>query len=228
MGCPWDRFLGATVGTCEPDVCGWVVHPAETASAQVYFLVSVLLWWRSRNTDQDRATRYLPALIAIVGTGALFFHMSMAAIFQTLDLVAIYPLAAVLVGATLAYRYPRVERSFPLVITTMVVSGSALPFFGLWVGFAGLALAAAIVAIIGLRISAGPATDLRRAFALLLLGVILLALDHGQLGCVSGTLEHVIQPHAWWHALSGASFIYLYRYLAGLARMGAGADPSVT
>ena len=227
MGCPWDRFLSATLDTCEPDVCGWVVHPAETATAFVYFLVAVVLRLGSRDTDQDRITRYLPALIAIVGTGALFFHVSMAAIFQTLDLVAIYPLTAVLVGATLAYRYPRVKRSFPLVIVTMAVSGSALPFLGIWVGFTGLAFAAAIVATIGLRISAGPATDLRRAFFLLLPGVILLVLDHGQLGCVSGTLEHVIQPHAWWHALSAASFIYLYRYVAGLARTGAGANPLV-
>ena len=217
MGCPWDRFPGAILDTCEPDVCGWVVHPAETATVLAYFLVAAVLWRRSRHTDQDRAARYLPPLIAIAGTGALFFHVSMAAPFQTLDLAAIYPLAAVLVGATLAHRYHRVQRSFPLVVATMAVGGSALPFLGLWVGFTGLALGTVVVAAVGLKIRAGPAADLRRAFGLLVPGVILLALDHGHLGCVSGPLQHVIQPHAGWHALSAVSFVYLYRYAAGLA-----------
>ena len=216
MACPWDRFPRATLGTCEPDVCGWVVHPAETASVLAYFLVAAVLWRRYRDIDQVRAARYLPPLIAVAGTGALFFHASMAAPFQTLDLAAIYPFAALLVGATLANRYPRVERSFPLVVASIAVGGSALPFLALWLGFAGLALQTIVVATVGLRGRGGPAEDLRRAFGLLVPGAILLVLDHGHVGCVSGPLQHVIQPHAAWHALSALSFVYLYRYARGL------------
>ena len=54
--------------------------------------------------------------------------------------------------------------------------------------------------------------DYHAALWLLMPGVALLVLDHGQIGCVHGQLEHIVQPHVGWHLLSAASFTFFYRY----------------
>jgi hypothetical protein len=37
-------------------------------------------------------------------------------------------------------------------------------------------------------------------------------LDKGQVLCARGSLVHVVQPHSFWHVLSAASLLFLYRY----------------
>ena len=49
---PWGALPRATLDTCEPDVAGWIVHPAETVSALAYLGMALILWLRYRREDR--------------------------------------------------------------------------------------------------------------------------------------------------------------------------------
>ena len=211
---PWASFARATIGTCEPDVAGWVVHPVETISAFAYLAAAVWLWWRYSETDRVLTVRHLPALLATTCLGAVLFHASYAAPFQTLDVAAIAPLVGFLLGLTLVRRYPELAPRFGLVVAVLAVVGALLPVVVLWLGFAGLGLAIGVVIVLTLgRDAPKPArAHLGRAIQLVLAGLALLALDHAGIGCVRGAFAHLIQPHALWHVLSATASVCFYSY----------------
>ena len=210
--CPWDRFSRASLNTCEPDVCGWMVHPAESASAFGYLFVAYFLWRRYGREDVLLPVRHFPALIALAGFGSIVFHSSFAAPFQALDLSAISPLMGYLFAATLVHSRRGRARYFTLMVVGLAVSGALLPFVSLWLGFAGLAMQGVLVVGGFFRVAAGELrSNVQWMSTLLVSGAILLVLDHAQIGCVRGSLAHVIQPHVVWHVLSAASCFYLYK-----------------
>jgi hypothetical protein len=210
--CAWDRLLRASLNTCEPDMCGWMVHPAESASAFGYLVVAFLLWRRYGREDVLLPVRYFPALIALAGFGSIVFHSSFAAAFQALDLSAISPLMGYLVAATLVHRQPGLVRFFTLMAVGLAVGGGLLPFIALWLGFAALTMKAVLVIAGLVSVTEGKLrSNVQWVLALLVSGVILLVLDHNQIGCVRGSLANVIQPHVVWHILSAVSCVYLYQ-----------------
>ena len=210
--CPWDRLPRASLNTCEPNVCGWMVHPAESVSALGYLIVAFLLWRRYGREDVRLPVRYLPALITLVGVASIVFHSSFAVPFQALDLSAISPLMGYLFAATLVHRRPGRVRFFTLMAVGLAVGGGLLPFVALWLGFAGLATQGVLVIVGFVSVAVGESrSNIQWVLTFLVSGAILLVLDHGQIGCVRGALAHVIQPHVVWHVLSAASCVYLYQ-----------------
>ena len=211
---PWTRFPRATLGTCEPDVGGWIVHPIETISAVGYLVVAVWLWRQYGRMDQDLPVRYLPALLASAGLGSLLFHASYAAPFQALDLAALAPLTGFLLATALVRRYPTLEPRLYQVVAILAIGGALLPFIMLWLGFVGVGVQTGLVIVLAVAHDspAEARVPLRRAVQLVLAGGALLTLDHAGIGCVGGTLAHIVQPHALWHLFSAAACFYFYRY----------------
>jgi hypothetical protein len=41
--CPWAGFVRADDVGCEPDLCAWIVHPAEAWSNLAFFAVAAVL-----------------------------------------------------------------------------------------------------------------------------------------------------------------------------------------
>ncbi len=140
MSCPWGRFPRATLDTCEPDVYGAIVHPAETASALAYVIVALIVWRRYREADYRIPARHLPGIVAIIGLASGLFHASFTALFHALDLGVIFLLIGYLLTAQLVHRGQVAESNFPTVFVLFSIGGGLLPFLHLWLGFVGLVL----------------------------------------------------------------------------------------
>ena len=224
MSCPWGRFPRATLDTCEPDVCGAIVHPAETASALAYVIVALIVWRRYREADCRIPARHLPGIVAIIGQTSGLFHASVTALFHALDLGVIFLLIGYLLTAQLVHRGQVAESNFPTVVVLFSIGGGLLPFLHLWLGFVGLVLGGVLVLwrANGITLK-GTRADYRTAVGLFLPGLVLLLSDHGQIGCFRGRLEHFVQPHAIWHLLSATSFYFFYRYQRAIEQ---GAHPA--
>ena len=212
IAAPWDALERATLGTCEPDVAGWIVHPAETVSSLSYLAVAVALWLRYRQADHRLPVRFLPTVVSSIGLASLLFHASSRAPFQTLDLAVITLFTGYFLAASLVHRCyvtpPRLRR----LVVVLAALGAAAPQIHLALGFAMVTLQAAAVLWIWRGPWLGEARrDARRATWLLVPGAVLLGLDHAGIGCVGQALEHVVQPHAAWHVVSAMSVWYLYR-----------------
>ena len=209
---PWDAFDRATFGTCEPDVAGWIVHPAETGSALAYVAVALTLWLRYRQTDRRLPVRVLPATAGAIGAAALLLHASFAALFQTLDLAVISLFTGYMLAAALVHRRRIARPSFRRTFLTCAVAGVVAPLIHLGLGFAMVTAQAAGVLWLWRGTWLGDARkDARAATWLLLPGALLLMLDHAGIGCLGNRLEHVVQPHAAWHLASAASIWFFYR-----------------
>ena len=216
---PWDHLQRATIGTCEPDVSAWVVHPAETVSALTYIGVALIIWSSIRLADRHLPVRYLPATVIIIGLSSMLFHSSFASIFQVIDLAVIFLFTGHLLTAILISRGYVDRRYFARSFTLLGIGGGILPILHVFLGFAGLIAQVLAVIWLGHR---EESADLRGTYRvgvwLLLPGAALLTLDHGQVGCVGGWLEHIVQPHVGWHFLSAASLLFFCRYAQQVER----------
>ena len=216
---PWNHLERATFGTCEPDLSGWFVHPAETASALAYIVVAFIVWSSDRPVDRRLPGRYLPPILIGIAFSSVLFHATFAAVFQGLDLAAIFLLTGHLLTTMLVGRGYIDRRYFARSFALLGVGSGLLPGLHVWAGFAGLIAQTVAVLWLGHRDpSSGPRSDYRAGVWLLLPGAGLLALDHGQVACIRGWLEHFIQPHVGWHLLSAASLLFFCRYARQLER----------
>lgn len=210
---PWSGFARAALDTCEPDVAGWIVHPAEAATALAYLAAALLIWTMSHPDERDLPIARFPAVIAVVGLASMLFHASFTATLQAVDLAAIFLATGHLLSASLVSRGYVTRRAFPRAVLALAGIGALLPFLHLWLGFAGVTGQAMAVLLLHRRGPAGRAasSDYRLAVALVLPGVALLGLDHAGVACLGGRLAHVVQPHAIWHLLSAAALFFIYR-----------------
>ena len=209
---PWDRLPRATLGTCEPDLVGWIVHPAETFSAAAYLVVGFALWTRGGRVNVWGTPNHLPILVIAMGLASMLFHSSFAAIFQAVDLASIFLLTGHLMATMLVGWDYLNQRQFTRCFAIFGLGGATLPFLHLWLGFAGLIMQGFAILCLGYRnLSTDRVHGYRLIVWLLLPGAVLLGLDHAHVGCVSGTLAHVVQPHVGWHLLSAAGIFFLGR-----------------
>ena len=210
---PWSGFERAVLETCEPDVAGWIVHPAETATALAYLVAALLIWTTSRPEDRQLPIGRFPAVIVVVGLASMLFHASFAATLQRVDLAAIFLVTGYLLAATLVSGGFVGRWAFPRSVLAFAGVCSLLPFLRLWLGFAGVAVQSVAVLMLLRRRPAGSAasSDYRVAVTLILPGVALLVLDHAGMACQGGGLAHIFQPHAVWHLLSAAALFFIYR-----------------
>jgi hypothetical protein len=209
---PWGALPRATLDTCEPDVAGWIVHPAETVSALAYVAVGLIVWLKYRRADARLPVRFLPAIVVSIGAASLLFHASFRALFQTLDLAVIPLFTGYLLAASLVHRRYIDPPSLLRVVLVCVTVGVAAPLLHIGLGFAVVAAQAAAVLWMWRGRWLGDALpDARWATLFLLPGATLLGLDHAGIGCLGADLVHLVQPHAVWHLLSATSVLYVYR-----------------
>jgi hypothetical protein len=100
--CPWAAFRQAEYARgCEPSLCVWIVHPAETWSNRAYLAAATLVVVRSEVGDCKLPARWLSLSILIVGLASAGFHASMLYWLQALDITAIAVLIAFLLSIAL-------------------------------------------------------------------------------------------------------------------------------
>ena len=225
---PWGTLPRATLDTCEPDVAGWIVHPAETGSALAYVGVALLVWLRYRRADRRIPARFLPAIVCSIGAASLLFHASFRAPFQTLDLAVVSLFTGYVLAASLVHRRRIAPPVLPRMVLVFAAGGVVASLLHLGLGFATwrptersrrcsvTAQAAAVLWMWQGSWLADVRRDARRATGLLFVGAALLGLDHAGIGCPGGGVEHLVPPHAvpttrTWHLLSAASVWYFYR-----------------
>ena len=213
---PWGALERAAFDTCEPDVAGWLAHPGETVSALAYFVAAAILWRAARPRPAGSPARRLPATVCLVGTAALLFHATFAAVFQRLDLAAIPLLTGLLLSSALV-RGGHVAADRRNACWAALAGGGALaPFVLTALGYVMVTVQSASLLWLW-RAPAGrvPAirADVRRVAALLLPGAALLGLGHAGIACVdAGTAwAHVAQPHIAWHLASAAACVFAGR-----------------
>ena len=208
---PWHALERARLNTCEPDLGGWISHPAETASALAYLVVAGILWTRYRGRDQMLPIRFLPAIISSIGIVSLLFHASFRATFQRLDLGVIPLLTGYLLAAALVHRKHIARSQLRSLAAIFAVLGAAAPQLHVSLGFAFVASQGLAVLWLWRGIlTAETQPNARRARWLLVSGTVLLTFDHAGIGCLGNGMEHFLQPHVVWHLLSATSIYFLY------------------
>jgi hypothetical protein len=211
--CPWEAFRRANDAGCELDLCSWIVHPAEAWSNLAFIAVAAGLVIRYRRTDRHLPVSWLPAIIVAIGVGSFAFHSSMAQWLELADLAAILLLTGFLLAAYLQHAGLVDPDGFILCFLALVAGGTALAFLDPRLGWIAIAVQGVAFLWLALRIPArGPLRELIAAIALNQAAAVTLWLDKGHVACVEGVLAHVVQPHSFWHILSAASLIFLYRY----------------
>ena len=213
---PWSGLERAAFDTCEPDVAGLLVHPGESVSALAYFVAAAIVWRETRPRAAGSPARRLPVILGLVGTAALLFHASFAALFQRLDLATIPLLTGLLLSSALVHAgHAARGRQRPLWLA-FAGGGAVAPMVLTWLGYAMVALQAAGLLWLWRKLARRmPALrgDLRAVAVLLLPAAALLALGHAGIACVAAgsVWAHVVQPHIAWHLASAAACVYAAR-----------------
>ena len=215
-GGPWSALERAAFDTCEPDLAGWLTHPGETLSALAYFVAAAAIWRASRRLAAGSPARWLPMVLCLVGTAALLFHASFAAVFQRLDLATIPLLTGLLLASALVHGgHAAPERRGALWLAFAVV-GAAAPFVLTPLGYGVVTLQAVSLLWLWRAIARRiPAirSDLRAVTVLVLPAAALLGLGHAGIACVGAgsAWAHVAQPHIVWHLASAAACVFVGR-----------------
>jgi hypothetical protein len=211
--CPWSGFARADDIGCEPDLCAWIVHPAETWLNLAYFAIAAVLIVRYGAADRELRVVVLPWIVVAIGIGSAAFHASMIRWLHAMDLAAIFVLTGFLLAAYLE-RAGFVARSlFPRCLLALVAPGVALAVLNPRAAYVGIALQGAAVLWLAWRLpTRGPRRELFRFLALNQVAAVALWVDKGQVACAGGMLSNVVQPHSFWHMFSACSLLFVYRY----------------
>ena len=206
MFAAWTEFERTHFNTCEPDVAGLIIHPAETVSALAYLVAAVVVWRTSASVDRTFPVRLCPFILVVIAVTSVLFHASSAAIFQKLDLMAVLLLLNLLLVTSLAHTgYITLNWRLPLFAGVSVAT-SLLTFLETGLGFLIATLES--IAIIYCwhhlpRKDSVTKHQLRTLICLITPGAVLLGLGHAGIGCLTnGMAAHILQPHVVWHILS--------------------------
>jgi hypothetical protein len=211
--CPWAWFVPADDVGCEPGLCAWIVHPAETWSNIAFFAVGGILLIRYRRTDRLLPVAWMPWIVIAIGVGSFAFHASMIRWLLVADVAAIFLLTAFLLAAYLQHAGLVGSSRLPMSFLALLAAGVALAAVDPRLGYAGVATQGlAIVYLAWLLPVRGQSLDLVGAIAFNQLAAVTLWLDKGRVACVGGAFAHVVQPHSFWHILSALSLFFVYRY----------------
>lgn len=211
--CPWGGYARAADVGCEPDLCAWVVHPAEAWSNLAFIAVAAGLVARYGRADRQLPVAWFPWIVAAIGVGSAAFHASMIHWLHAVDLAAIFLFTGFLLAANLQHAGLVGARRFRACFLVLASGGTALAFADPWLGTIGIAAQGCAILWLAWRIpTRGPRRELVAAIALNQVAAVTLWLDKGQVFCTRGVLAHVVQPHSFWHILSALSLLFFYRY----------------
>lgn len=207
--CPWNQYQPYPYTSfCEPNLCGWVVQPANTWS-NISYLIAAIFILTNKNFNVNKY--WFAPVVLFLFVGSTAYHMTNTYWGHWLDLAAMLALSGLILCLTIV-RYFRIKPLYLFLLVPLVV-GSSLPNigFGKWGGltFLSQCIAAAIVEIATFK--ARDVDKKRRGWILQSLGLFLFALvinimDMRQIWCIPQ--NHVITLHAIWHLICGYS-IYL-------------------
>lgn len=211
--CPWAWFAPADDVGCEPSVCGWIVHPAETWSNVVFFLVGAALLVRYGRTDRNLPVAWMPWIVIAIGAGSFAFHASMIRWLLVADVAAIFLLTAFLLAAYLQHAGLVGRGRLPSSILALLAGGVALAVVDPRLGYVGVAAQGVATLCLAWRLPVrGRGLDLVGAITFNQAAAVSLWLDKGRVACVGGAFAHIVQPHSFWHILSALSLFFVYRY----------------
>jgi hypothetical protein len=223
--CPWDEFERTSLQFCEPIRCAWIVNPANAWSNLAHVAIAVILFWHYRRADAGLRVRWLPPIIAINGLIPFVFHASMTRVFAVADLSVAFLFTAFLSCLHLERAGHLPATRVPLAYALLGPGFFVLPFMREQLGFVGLTLQGLFV-IWSIRwVASGVGRrDFHLALGLVLSGSALNLLDHHHIGCTTGALAHVVQPHVGWHLAVASALAFFYRYARAVERSGAHAS----
>ena len=211
--CPWAGFARADDVGCEPDLCAWIVHPAEAWSNLAFFAVAAVLVIRYGWADRHLSVAWLPWIVVAIGVGSAAFHASMVHWLHVADVAAIFLFTGFLLAAYLEHAGFVGASWFPASFLALVAAGAALAFADPRLGYIGIAAQGAAILWLAWRLPMrGPRRELVGAITLNQAAAVALWMDKGQIACARGALVHVVQPHSFWHILSALSLLVFYRY----------------
>jgi len=211
--CPWAWLVPAGDVGCEPSLCAWIVHPAETWSNVAFFVVGGALLVRYGRIDRNLAVAWMPWIVIAIGVGSFAFHASMARWLLVADVFAIFLLTAFLLAAYLQHAGLVGPNRLGMPFLALLAGGVALAALDPRLGYGGVAAQGIAIFCLAWRLPVrGQTLDLVAAIALNQAAAACLWLDKGQVACIGGAFAHVVQPHSFWHILSALSLFFVYRY----------------
>jgi hypothetical protein len=211
--CPWGAFGRAEDVGCEPDLCAWIVHPAETWSNLAYFAVAAFLIVRYGRTDRHLPVAWLPWIVVAIGIGSAAFHASTVAWLHAADVAAIYLLTGFFLATYLQHNGLLGPGRFRAAFVALVGAGAVLASIDPVLGYFGIAAQGVAIVWLAWRLPIhGPRRELVAAIVLNQAAAAALWLDKSQVACARGAFVHIVQPHSFWHVLSAVSLLFFYRY----------------
>jgi hypothetical protein len=211
--CPWGGYARAEDVGCEPDLCAWIVHPAEAWSNLAFIAIAAGLVVCYGRADRQLPVAWFPWIVVAIGVGSAAFHASMIYWLHAVDVAAIFLFTGFLLAANLQHVGLVGASRFPACFLVLASGGVVLAFVDPWLGTIGIAAQGCAILWLAWRIPVrGPRGELVAAIALNQAAAVTLWLDRGQVLCTRGVLAHVVQPHSFWHILSALSLLFFYRY----------------
>jgi len=119
--CPYSQFERGSVSFCEADLCGWIVHPADTVSNLGYFIVAIVLF-RLVKRDKKLGLFMLPVSALAVAIGSTLFHATNTFWGEFLDVSSMFMFSAFFIAKNAA----RLGLKRPKLLYWGVVIGSAV------------------------------------------------------------------------------------------------------
>lgn len=221
--CPWhdaaEKYGAPNLKWCEETLCQWVSEPANTWSNLLFIILAILMFKQVKG-HQNKAVKWFPYGMLIMGSGSFYYHMSNFYISQVLDFIGMF---AFVYWAAM-YNMVRLKWIKPskMAITAIVFSIlSSIVLHYMYLNGMKFQMIIAVSAIfIGLS---ELALYIKRdrpesykffiiGFSFIILGEIVSLLDLMKHPMICDPTNHVFQGHAVWHILSatGTYFAFLF------------------
>lgn len=218
MTCPWDSLEPAFLLSCEEPVCAWIKQPSNTYSNLGFFVVALLLWWRSRGVSRERRPHEIPLawLSVLVGIASVVAHASLARWFAVLDFTAIFVLFSYIITANWAEISGWSAGRRHAVAWGLSLLSVAPQFYGQRTGVLVFmlylfgCLTSEVLALKRLQLRPLRRRYLGLSLALLTIGLVCFFLDERRLVCTPS--DHIFQLHSAWHLCAAASLYFLALY----------------
>ncbi|MFA5051562.1 MAG: ceramidase domain-containing protein [Patescibacteria group bacterium] len=233
--CPYANLATPVIKFCEPNLCSYIVQPANAWSNLVYIIVGILILYLARG-QRKTLLWWLGPIVILIGLFSFTYHASYTSIGQMFDLGSMFLFATFLLVLNLQRIKPGLKYSTAtwLYVLTVILCLAimytirTLKGFNIGILVFGIELAV-VLALEAVAWSRTPKYLLNHILTALLIAsvaAVIWMFDYTHLWCDANTY-HYLNGHTLWHILTGISFIFVYLFYRQFAKVNLATQPSI-
>lgn len=219
--CPYTHLAVPVIKFCEPNLCGYIVQPANTWSNLAHVAAGLLILYLARQYKKTLLW-WLGPIVILIGIFSFVYHASYTFIGQMLDLGSMFLFATFLLILNLQRIKPTLKNSTAAWIYVMI-NLFCLAIMYVVRTIQGFNIGILIFGIELAVVLALEAIAWSRAKTRYQLGYILVALltasiaaviwmfDYTRIWC-DPRMFHYLNGHALWHILTATSLLFVFLF----------------